>query len=319
MNEGAENILIRDFRKSDLDNLLDIASESFTEEIEISGFDPDHIKKMVDKMFGVLGKVFLGFLKLMRKEPFKFFVAEVDGRVVGTTMVNNRGMIGYISTVMVHPNYRRKGIATKLMKRALDHIQKKKTSKAVLHVVSTNTPAKNLYTKLGFTKFENVVYMIGNIDSLLKSEKVEVQVRDLKKNDIDAVYDLIRRSENPEHLKVFGFKKKDLKTPLINRIFHFSTDKKIVATKNKKIVGYIQSMYTTKKEAGRIRHIHVLPEMISMGIEETLISAGADHIQKAGTNKVLATVSSTKQKLVEKMKHFGFKKRLEMEAMVLKL
>ena len=63
------------------------------------------------------------------KEPFKMFVAEIDRRVVGTTMVNKRGKVGYISTVMVHPTYRRKGIARKLMTSALDYIQKKKKNR----------------------------------------------------------------------------------------------------------------------------------------------------------------------------------------------
>jgi len=271
-------------------------------------------------MFSVLGKIFLGFLKLLGKEPLRLFVAETDGRVVGTTLVNTRGKVGYIGAVMVHPTYRRTGIATKLMKATLNYIRKKKLKKAVLHVVSTNTPAKGLYHKLGFKKFEDAVHFVANISSLRRPENVEgIQIRNLEKGDIQSVYDLIKHSEDPTHLKVFDFKKKDLKTSLIQRIIHFSTDKKIVAEKNNKIVGYAEASYTTAKEAGRIGNIQIHPDMRSKGIEEMLIYAGVNHIENIGTNKVVATTLTTRLKLIEKMKQLGFTKRLEMEALVLEL
>jgi ribosomal protein S18 acetylase RimI-like enzyme len=254
------------------------------------------------------------------KEPFKLFVAEADGRVVGTTMVNMRGKIGYVAAVMVHPIYRRKGIATKLVKSALNYIQKKRLSRAILHVASKNTPAKSLYRKLGFEKFENTVYLVAEIDSFRKPQNVKgVLIRNFEKKDIEAVYNLIKSSEDPTHLKVFDFKRKDLETPLIKRIVRFSTDKKIVAIKNNKIVGYAEASYTTAKEAGYIRNIQVYPDMRAKGIEEMLISAGVDHIREVGTDKVIAVTLSKRLKLIEKMKQLGFAKYLEMEAMIFEI
>lgn len=318
MSETGEVVSIREFKKSDLDNVLEVAKKSFAEEFEIIGFDPDHIKKMADEIFGISGKIFLGLLTLLGKEPFKLFVAEINGKVVGTTMVNPKGKLGYIGAVMVHPTYRRRGIATKLMKRALNYIRKKKLSRAVLHVVSTNTSAKGLYHKLGFEKFEDTVHLVANIDSLRKPEDVEeVVIRNFEKGDIEATYDLIKHSEDPTHLKVFDFKKEDLKTSFIQRTIHFSTDKKIVAVANNKIVGYVEASYTSAKEAGRIGNIQVHPDMRSKGIEGMLTYAAVDRIKNIGTNKVTGTTLLTRQKLIEKMKQLGFSKRLEMEAMVL--
>ena len=315
-----EDVLIRDFKKSDLDDVLEVGNKSFAQEIEIGGFDPNHARRMADQAFGVLGRIFFGFLRLLGKDPFKFFVAEVGGKVVGTAMLNTKGNMGYISIVMVHPVYRRKGIATRLMKTAINHIRKKKLSRAILHVVSTNAPAEGLYYELGFKKFEDTVYLVADIDSLRKPDNVEgIQIRNFKKKDIAAVYNLIKCSEDPTHLKVFDFKKKDLKTPLIQHVFHFSTDEEIVAVKDGEIVGYTEASYTTAKETGHIRNVQVHPEMRSEGIEKMLISVGVGYIRKVGTNKVMATTLSTRQKLIENMKQLGFEKYLEMEAMVLQL
>jgi len=320
MNKTVDDVLVRDFRKSDLNDILEVLGLSFSEELEVSGFDPDQAKKMVDQMFGIIGRVFLGFSKLFGKEPIKFLVAEVNQRLVGTTIVNNRGKVGYISTVMVHPNYRRKGIARKLMKNALDYIQKKKMKRAVLHVVSTNVPAKNLYTELGFREFEKTAHLVANIDHFPQAENVQgVQIRNFQKNDTDAVYELIKASEDPKNLEIFDFNKKDLKTPFVQRMFHFSTESKIVALHGSTVIGYAQAICTTPNEAGRIRNIQVCPEMRSKGIEEMLINAAVNEIKKAGTKKVTATASLERPELIAAMKRFGFKKHLEMEGMVLEI
>jgi ribosomal protein S18 acetylase RimI-like enzyme len=311
--------LIRDFRKSDLDDLLDVAGQSFAEEFEVSGFDPDHVREMVNRMFGVFGKLYLGIMKLFRKEPLKVFVAEVDNRVVGTTMVNNRGSVGYISTVMVHPSYRKKGIATKLMKNTLNYVQKKK-NRAVLHVIATNTAAKNLYIKLGFKKFENIAHLAGNVDSLLDTTKAgEIQTRLFQKSDINEVYDLIEISGEPNHLKVFDFTKNDLKTPFLQRIIHMSIERKLVAVKNDRIVGYAQASYTTPKEAGHIGNLNIHPQSRSSGIEKALVTAAIEQIRQCGTKKIVTTVSTMRQELIETLTNMGFKKHLEMEGMFLEM
>jgi ribosomal protein S18 acetylase RimI-like enzyme len=315
MNKVAENVLIRDFRKSDLNDLLDVASQSFAEEFEVTGFDPDRVREMVDRMFGIFGKLFFGFSRVLGKEPLKLFVAEVDNRVVGMTMVNNRRKVGYIANVMVHPTYRKKGIATKLMKNALNYVQRKK-GRAVLHVLSKNTPAKSLYTKLGFQKFENITYMVGDIDSLLKPKNAEeIQIRTFQKSDMNEVYDLIRVSEDPNHLKIFDFSKNDLKTPLLNRIFHFSTEKKIVAIQDDRIVGYVNASYTTPKEAGHIGNMNVHPENRSSGIETALINAAINQIRQCETERILATVSAMRQEQIEALINLGFRRHLEVEGM----
>jgi ribosomal protein S18 acetylase RimI-like enzyme len=320
MNDIVHDVLIRDFRKSDLQNVLDLAQLCFTKEFELTGWDPEHVKKMVDQMFGIVGRTFLTLSRLFQMEPIKFFVAEVNQRVVGTTIIQRQGKVGYISTVMVHPNYRRKGIARKLMTNALEYIRKKRMKRAVLHVESTNAPAKRLYTELGFKEFEKIAQLVGEVDSSFKPVKAEgIQIRSFQKKDIGAAYELIRSSEDQKHLEIFDFKKKDLKTPFVNRVFHFSMENKIVAVHDNGIVGYVQAVYTTPNETGRITNMQVCPEMRARGIEEMLIYSGINEIRKIGTKKVLGIASVKRSELIAAMERLGFEKRFEIEAMILEL
>jgi ribosomal-protein-alanine N-acetyltransferase len=320
MNEIVDYVLVRDFRKSDLQGLLGVARLSFTQELEIIGFDEEHVKKMVNQMFGITGRIFFLFSKLFGKEPIRFLVAEVSNRVVGTIGVSKRGEIGYVSTLMVHPKYRRKGVATQLMKAAIEFARRKRMKRAVLHVILTNLSAKNLYFKLGFKEFETVAYLVGDLGSLSKPVPVDgVQIRSFQRDDLDAVYEVITSSEDPKHLEIFGFRKTDLKSSFFERLFRFYGESKIVALHDNRIIGYAQAVHTTANEAGRIRNVHVCPKMKSKGVEEMLVFSVMNQIMKVGTKKAIITASSDRPELVSAVRRLGFKKRLEMEGMALEL
>ena len=311
-------VLIRDLRKSDLSDLLGLLPMCFTKEFEISGFDPDLIADMVNRAFGRTGALVLGLLRLFGKEPGKFLVAEADGKIVGTTFVNNRGKSGYISSVMVNPDCRRKGIATTLMTSALNYIRRRKKARAVLHVDSTNDSAKSLYVKLGFKTFEHSTYFVRETNSTRAPRNASgVKIREFQKDDLDEVYNLIEASEDPNSLRIFDFKKKDLKTPFLQRVFGFAAQKKLVAVLDNRIVGYAEASYTTPKEAGRIGSIQVKSEDRSLGIEKLLIEAANDEIAEGGIRRIRLSAPTARQGLIETVKNLGFKEVLVMDAMVL--
>jgi len=311
-------LIIRDFRKEDINDVIECARASFVEEFEVEGVDPDVWRKMVRRRFSIPGRILFGFLRLFDNEPMKFFVADVDGKVIGTTMVTKRRKIGLVETVMVHPNFRRKGIATELMKTAINYVRKRKFARAVLQVLSTNNSAKSLYQKLGFKKFDDTIRLTIDMDSLPNSERTEgIQVRDFRRSYINEVYELIRNSRDPNWLMMYDFRKKDLKTSFWDRVARMSSTKKVVATKDEKIVGYARLSYTTAKEAGRISGLEVSPEMISKGIEEELIRAGVNHVKPSGTKTILVAAPLTREGLIKRLEVLGFKKRFVVEGMVL--
>lgn len=315
-----DNVLIRDFRKSDLDDLLRLLPVSNAEEFKVTGFDPDHTRDMINRLYGWAGRFLLGLLRLFGKQPMKFLVAEADGKLVGTTIVDDRGQAGSISVVMVHPDYRRRGIATNLMAGALDFIRRGKMVRAVLGVMSTNTAAIDLYVKLGFKTFENVVYFVGEADSLRVSKDIDgVEVRPFRKSDMEEVYELVVASEDPVRLRINDFSRKNLRTPFMRRFFGFANETKLVAVYDGRIVGYAEASYTTPNEVGRIGFIHVNTEGRSVGVEKMLVNAGRCKIEKAGVNRFRVVVPSTRQELMNAVKDLGFKEALTVDGMVKEL
>jgi len=312
-----KQLIIREFEKQDLEEVLESIKQSFSNQFEVEGYDPEIWRKIVNRRFSIPGKVLFIILKLLNKEPIKFFVADADGKPVGTAMVEKHGKIGYIETVMVHPDFRQKGIATDLMKTAIDCLKKRKLNKAILHVLSDNHPAKNLYQKLGFKKFEDTQYLTAHIETLTNPRNISAEVRNFRKSDLDEVYDLIRTSREPERLSVYDFEKTDLKTSLWQQVFRIGTSRKTVAVKDAKIVGYATTVFTSTRLVGRITSIEAYLEMVSEGIEERLIQDGVDYLKTRGSKTVLVTVPLARKRIIERLVSLGFKKSYVMEGMVL--
>jgi ribosomal-protein-alanine N-acetyltransferase len=94
-----------------------------------------------------------------------FFVAEVDGKIVGYIMNRIETGIGYIRKLIVKKGhvvsiavlegYRRMGIGEELMRRGMASMRDEYGAKEVyLEVRVSNEPAIRLYEKLGFKKIK---------------------------------------------------------------------------------------------------------------------------------------------------------------------
>lgn len=101
------------------------------------------------------------FVDLHRRFPETFVVAEEDGEVVGYIMCRIEtglsifgfhGLIkkGHIVSVAVLPQHRRKGVGQALVTMAMENMRFYKAKQCFLEVRTSNTPAIDLYKKLGF-------------------------------------------------------------------------------------------------------------------------------------------------------------------------
>ena len=86
--------------------------------------------------------------------PLTGFVWEEGGKVVGNVSLvpfrHGRQKIYLIANLATHPDFRRRGIAHALTKRAMEHAREKNINQIWLHVRDDNDAAVELYSKLGF-------------------------------------------------------------------------------------------------------------------------------------------------------------------------
>lgn len=91
------------------------------------------------------------------------FLAKMDSRTVGKVEMavgmRSEGTIAYIRRLVVHPDYRKKGIAVLLIKRAMAQARRASARSIELHALDGDIPATKLYEKLGFeVKHKEVHY-----------------------------------------------------------------------------------------------------------------------------------------------------------------
>jgi len=106
------------------------------------------------------------FHSILRAYPKAFLVAEVDNKVTGYIMCRVERILskferfrvrkaGHVISIAVLPEYRRKGIASTLLKKALNILKNEYgCEEAFLEVRTSNNQAISLYEKLGFDKVD---------------------------------------------------------------------------------------------------------------------------------------------------------------------
>ncbi|NHW44525.1 MAG: ribosomal protein S18-alanine N-acetyltransferase [Candidatus Verstraetearchaeota archaeon] len=102
------------------------------------------------------------FVYHFREFPEGFLVAEMNGTVVGYIMTRvDRGFDyysshrafaekGHVISIAVLPHARRRGIGEGLLRRAIEAVKRRGVKEVYLEVRVSNSPAINLYHKLGF-------------------------------------------------------------------------------------------------------------------------------------------------------------------------
>jgi len=86
--------------------------------------------------------------RYLRHAPDGCFLAEWEGQPAGTVTTTSYGEdLAWIGMLLVHPDYRRRGIATALMERALEHLRSRRIRCIKLDATPEGRP---VYERLGF-------------------------------------------------------------------------------------------------------------------------------------------------------------------------
>jgi ribosomal protein S18 acetylase RimI-like enzyme len=89
-------------------------------------------------------------------QPELFFVALLDGKVIGSIMVGYEGHRGWLNYMAVRPDHQRRGYGRKLIEKAVDELKRLGCLKVNLQVRRNNVSVLEFYKHLGF-KDDDVV------------------------------------------------------------------------------------------------------------------------------------------------------------------
>ena len=107
----------------------------------------------------------LGIEKALKLEDCHYFVAELDGIIVGQTMITSEwsdwrnGIMWWMQSIYVHPVYRNQGVFQTIFKFIEDVASNNPEVKALrLYVMQDNQPGRSAYQNLGMKNSGYVLY-----------------------------------------------------------------------------------------------------------------------------------------------------------------
>ena len=135
----------------DLRPVAELIADAFTNELDPRGLAALREMRIMSHLSGLLKLLSRSTSEL--EDVFSGFVWVEDGKIVGNVTVQRADKYGnrwQIANVAVASAYRGRGIARRLMERALDHVANADGRWVVLQVYDHNAVARRLYARLGF-------------------------------------------------------------------------------------------------------------------------------------------------------------------------
>lgn len=95
--------------------------------------------------------------RYLARNPGLSFIAKSEGRIVGCAMSGHDGRRGYLHHVAVDTAYRRRGVATTLVRRCIAALGALGIEKTHLDVIAHNHLAQAYWTYLGWKRRDDIV------------------------------------------------------------------------------------------------------------------------------------------------------------------
>ncbi len=141
-------------------------------ELTLEGFDGVSIDQNADRLLGLdsepLWKTrkWAGVKAELEASPSDHFVAVLDGEVIGyiTTNPQPAAGIGQIPNMAVDARYRRRGVASRLIKHALGHLRARGMRVAKIETLVQNAQGQTLYPSFGFQEVARQIHYVRRLD-----------------------------------------------------------------------------------------------------------------------------------------------------------
>jgi ribosomal protein S18 acetylase RimI-like enzyme len=308
--QPVSSLIVREINPSDVHRLIELGRRLFAREEAAFGFDAESLRKELAEYR------FVRFIGRLNGRPDReFFVGEIGGLAVGTTMVHRLGDAWYVSAVMVDAEYQRRGIARQLLERACRRAQQLGAKRVILHVRSDNEAAKTLYSSLGFKDFEHdLVYVRSSekLDGTPLPEGYEIKKIDRFDKRSLAFADACRE---PASDAVYGA---TIPPPLLMRLywrlfFDQRLERFVIASGNE-WVGLYSFRAASKKEAAFLR-LSIRKDRRGM-IELPLVKRALQQSYEFGAPRLSLRFNAHREELLRTCDTLGFGKVFETDGMV---
>jgi len=90
--------------------------------------------------------------KFLERNPGMSYTAWGEGKLIGTVLCGHDGRRGYIHHLMVHPEFRRKGLGQSLVSRCMFALTRIGIQKCHLFIFEDNEAGQKFWESIGWTR-----------------------------------------------------------------------------------------------------------------------------------------------------------------------
>ncbi|MFW9870290.1 MAG: GNAT family N-acetyltransferase [Candidatus Thorarchaeota archaeon] len=190
--KSAENVIIpeiRELRLDETDDFITLLELGFKGSIEEDRLDTDELRKLIKKIRTPVYK----FLQRVVGMRMEFYIAIVDSTIASGIQLNIEKDEVYVGNLATHPNYRRQGLARKLLHLSFERARELDMTKVRLDARALNISAVNLYASEGFeTTYHSGRFELNSMIERTTHTSNDLILREVSKiptPDIDAMLD----------------------------------------------------------------------------------------------------------------------------------
>jgi len=243
------------------------------------------------------------------------FIAEKAGDIIGYVDVTAELKIGrVVLNCLLHPRHWRKGVATKLIERALNRARELKVKRVHVNIPHDSMKARKLFTKMGFRFIRRFLEMRLDLSEVRVPNMGQIgpRYRQMKSGEEEKLVQIQNRSFtgtwgfNPNTVDEIAYR--------IGLPNCFPEDI-ILACDGDHVIGYcwtrtyVGERNVTRGGKGRIYMLGVDPDYRGKGIGKEVFLAGLSHLKSKGLGMVDLTVESENEAARTLYRSAGFKVR----------
>lgn len=297
---------IRPFRYTDIDALIEIAKVSFAEEYTSRGITSDEFIRQV-RMTTRGRMIPFKLLTALAGIQWQLLVAEVDGKVVGCGAYLGRKKME-LTNLMVHPDYRRRGIGQALLVKRLHCLTTEKYPHVTTTILASNRASLGNVAKQGFEIFDRyTLYEIPLPPQHENNGKTnQLTSRPVSKDDAAAFHAIEQRVTNPVRLEIYGSAfstyNPTLGDNLMNRLSQAQQWSRLFS-KDGNIIGFLSANTSNSQTKGILNRPVVTDENLCYFPE--LIQEAMTWLSQKGKTALQVTIADERQEAVEKLQSIG--------------
>jgi ribosomal protein S18 acetylase RimI-like enzyme len=296
---------LREFRRADAGSFFALLKTEFPEEEAMLGMRPEGFERIIRRLYRADFRVFLGLLRAVHRSPFHLYVAEEDGAIAGLTMLTFSLRTGFVSTVVVAPGYRRRGIARALIETARRESSRRKRPYVALRVLVDNTSARALYDSAGYHELDRQLYVVHDAPSSLAPFPPSGSIRAFRPADAGPLSEIANRALSPTAREVLPVRASDFRSGRwADRLFEARTASWVV-DRGRGAEAHVAATSTPTTEAAHLSS-PIIGESVEPALAAGLVRVAAAWLAEHRPVRIVASVAQENERAHAALREEGF-------------